>query len=498
MSNRPRAARVADKYDVIVVGGGPSGATMAWALGERGVRVAVVERAQFPREKVCGDYVEPGGLRILDAMGCLGALPDLAPIKSTRIFFGPTQVFAGAIPYYDSAHGALAHGRIVPRRVLDTEILERAAHASAMVRQACSVERLAREDGLVRLQVTEGERSRQLTAPIVVGADGTESVVARTFGARRADRRYMGLSQRAYVEGIEATAGEAAIWFDDDLFPGYGWLFPMSGGRANVGVGVLAETCERRDLSIPSLFALFMKKLRLRHPGCAGLRLAGRPLGGAVKTYGGIEHNHFDGGILIGDAGSFVDPMTGEGITQGMESALIGASTVMDALEAGRFDAGFMAGFERDFRSYFDPSMRFLTLCATIMRNWHMREFWFAVTRRGLDQAKTDPTLANVVGSIFGGPSLRPLAVVEQVWANTLRYVAAEGPRAMGALLGGRGFGPRGALADLAIFERGLRASLTDDPRWHMAWAGDVLKAAAAIPATVWTAENPRIIGPLA
>ena len=422
----------------------------------------------------------------------------MAPIKSTRIFFGPTEVFTGDIPYYEGVHGAPSHGRIVPRHVLDTQLLARAAQASAVVRQACSVERIEREDGLVRLRVTEGERSHELAAPIVVGADGTESIVARSFGARRGDRRHMGLSQRAYVEGIETTAGEATIWFDDDLYPGYGWLFPMSGGRANVGVGILAEACDRHGLSIPSAFALFLKKLRLRHPGCSGMRLATRPLGGAVKTYGGIERNHFDGGILIGDAGSFVDPMTGEGITQGMESALLGASTVMDSLEAGRFDAGFLAGYERDFRSYFDPSMRFLTLCAAIMRNWHMREFWFKVTRRGLEQAKTDPTLAGVVGSVFGGPTLRPLAVVEQIWANALRYAATEGPHAMSALLSGRGFAPRGVLGDFAILERGLRASLTHDPRWHLAWAGDVLKAAAATQATIWTAGNPRIMGPLA
>ena len=89
MSGRARAAKAADRFDVIVVGGGPAGATMAWALAGRGVRVAVLERARFPREKVCGDYVEPGGLRILEAMGCLESLPGLAPIKSTRIFFGP-------------------------------------------------------------------------------------------------------------------------------------------------------------------------------------------------------------------------------------------------------------------------------------------------------------------------------------------------------------------------------------------------------------------------
>jgi geranylgeranyl reductase family protein len=491
-------AQIAERFDVIVVGGGPAGATMAWALARRGVRVAVVERARFPREKVCGDYVEPGGLRILKAMGCLDALPDPSPITATRVFFGPSEVFAGDIPYYEGEHGAPPHGRIVPRHVLDTQLLEQAAQASAIVRQDCAAESLAREDGLVRLKVRQGERIHELAAPMVAGADGTESIVARSFTERRADRRYMGLSQRAYVEDVNTAVGEATVWFDDDLYPGYGWLFPMPDGRANVGVGILAETCQRQDLSVPNAFALFLRKLKLRHPGCAAMRLASRPLGGAVKTYGGIDRNHFDGGLLIGDAGSFVDPMTGEGITQGMESALIGASTVMDALDAGRFDAGFLGRFERDFRAYFDPSMRFLTLCAAIMRNWHMRDFWFRATRRGFDEAKSDPAFAGIAGSIFGGPTLRPLSVVEQIWARIFRYIGTDGPRAVGELLSGRGFAARGVLGDLGSLERGLRASLADDPRWHFAWAGDVLKAAAATQGTLWTVGNPRVLGPFA
>jgi 2-polyprenyl-6-methoxyphenol hydroxylase-like FAD-dependent oxidoreductase len=80
---------------------------MAWSLARRGVRVAVIERAIFPREKVCGDFVEPAGLRILEAMGVREALQASSPlpITSTRIYFGPRLGFRGAIPYYKAEHG---------------------------------------------------------------------------------------------------------------------------------------------------------------------------------------------------------------------------------------------------------------------------------------------------------------------------------------------------------------------------------------------------------
>src|SRR5439155_16306599 len=136
---------LSDAYDVIVVGGGPAGSVMAWSLATRGVRVAVVERAVFPREKVCGDFIEPGGLRILQAMGCLDSLEATLPITATRVYFGPRLAYQGDIPYYQADHGLPAHGYIVPRHRLDTRLLERAEAAGASVFQGCSVTQAGRE-----------------------------------------------------------------------------------------------------------------------------------------------------------------------------------------------------------------------------------------------------------------------------------------------------------------------------------------------------------------
>ena len=183
------------------------------------------------------------------------------------------------------------------------------------------------------------------------------------------DRSHISIAQRAYVDGVSVKEGEATVWFDEDIVPGYGWMFPMPGGRANVGMGMLSETCHRHGHSVPKAFAAAIERLKIRHPGCARIKLVSKPIGGVVKMYGGVGPNHFDGGVLIGDAGSFADPMTGEGITQGMESALIASPILLRALELGRFDAAFLASFERDFRSYFDPGMPFWAFapwpCAT-------------------------------------------------------------------------------------------------------------------------------------
>ena len=476
---------------------------MAWSLAERGVRVALVERATFPREKVCGDFVEPAGLRILAHMGCTELLAPEArlPITRNRVYFGPRLAYHGEIPYYQGGAGLPSHGYIIPREELDTALLGRAEAASTCVRQGCAAVGLSREDGVMRLAVREGDAGRvsTLTARLVIGADGTESVIARATGLARKDRRHISISQRVYVEGVSVQGGEAAVWFDEDLYPGYGWMFPMPGGRANVGVGILSESCDRFGLSVPRTLAESIERLSIRHPGCADIRVASRPIGGVVKMYGGVGRNHFDGGLLIGDAGSFVDPMTGEGITQGMESAMLGARTVLSALEAGRFDAAWLSAYEREFRAYFNPSMRYLELCAAIMRNRHFREFWLRSTLRGFERAQTDREFGRIAGAAFGGLDLQPGAAMGQIWTGVLAYGAESAARMVADLAAGRGPTGDGLMGDLAAWERGWRASVTDDPAWHWSWIADVVAAAArSLPSVALSAESPRVKGPLA
>ncbi|MCA6121349.1 NAD(P)/FAD-dependent oxidoreductase [Bradyrhizobium sp. WSM 1704] len=484
-------------YDVIVVGGGPAGSTIAWSLARRGVRVAIVERANFPREKVCGDFVEPAGLRILQAMGIREALEAAtsSPITSTRIYLGPRLGFRGAIPYYQPEHGLLPHGSIIPRHVLDHRLLEQAEQASAKVYAGCAARGIRREDGLIHVDVHSADVNLTLRSRLIVGADGAESIVARSFNLEMADRAHISIAQRAYIEGVEVQEGEATVWFDEDIAPGYGWMFPMSGGRANVGVGILSESCHRQGHSVPGAFAATIERLKIRHPGCARVKLISKPIGGVVKMYGGAGSNYFDGGVLIGDAGAFADPMTGEGITQGMESALIASSTLLKALELGRSDAAFLANFERDFRRYFDPSMLFLSFCAAVMRNWHFREFWMRSSLRGCERAMADGNFARVAGAAFGGLNVHPFGILQHIGASLLRYFGEGTINTLRHLVSEGSLGREAMLGDLLEWQSAWKRSASDDPDWHAAWLSDLLRRAAQLGPTLLTLENPRIRG---
>jgi menaquinone-9 beta-reductase len=471
-----RASRPETVYDVIVVGGGPAGSALAWKLGSSGAKTIVLDGAKFPREKVCGDYVEPRGLRILDGMGGLGTLEALSPLPITHssTYIDAKRQYIGKIPFYGVHKTLPPHGYIVPRDVFDNILLEIAARAGATIHQETYVTGFEATGSGVEIQAQSNGTKRSYRGRVVAGADGVNSVIARSAGLLEGDPRYIALSQRAYADGFDGSLGEAAFFFDRDFFPGYGWMFPMSGGRVNLGVGILKETCQRDGIAVPQLFREFFEKLRRSHPRCRNLKLCRPPIGGIVKTYGSAGPNYFDRGVLIGDAGSFVDPMTGEGITPAMESALIAARTILRVLQSERLDAEAFSAYEKEYRSYFDPAMIFVDLCAATLRNRHYWGSWKKALMRGCALAQKDKKFASTVGACFGGLEVNPRGILAEVWQKTAESLMAVGPRSALSLMTGNIGVAASAIGEGASWLADSCNSFSHDPWWHMRWSMDV------------------------
>jgi menaquinone-9 beta-reductase len=454
------------RYDVVIVGAGPAGSTLAWKLAREGAKTIVLDGARFPREKVCGDYIEPRGLHILAAMSCLDPLEAASPLPITHssTYIDGRKCYQGKIPFYGVHKHLSKHGYIVPREILDNLILESAIKAGAISHQETYVTSFRTSRNGVTLDSMRHGKHVTYHGRLVAGADGVNSVIARQAGLLADDPRYIALSQRAYAEGYAEEVGEAAFFFDADFFPGYGWMFPMSEGRVNLGVGVLKETCQRNGIVVPELFRKFFEKLKQSHPRCKKLRLLRPPIGGVVKTYGGSGPNYFDRGLLIGDAGCFVDPMTGEGITPAMESALIAARIIASSLQKGRFDARSLSAYETEFRRYFDPSMIFVDLCAATLRNPHYWKSWKRALIRGCVLAQRDLKFASVVGSCFGGLEVNPSGILGEIYAKTVETLLSSN----------RSNGDAFALHEIAGWLTNSWSSLLKDPFWHAGWAMDV------------------------
>jgi geranylgeranyl reductase family protein len=498
---KPATRRLRRTADVIVVGGGPAGSTLAWDLARKGVRVVLLERRRFPREKVCGDYVDPRGIEVLQAMGCLEQLEGSRPPRITRTatYVDWTRHYEGPIPFYGESDHLVAHGYTIPREQLDAAMLEAAVRAGATVHEQTAVTDVrAGADG-VELSAERDSTSVTYGSRLVAGADGVNSIVARSQGLAAADPRRTVIARRAYanLDVEESQDGAAEIFFDESSFPGYAWMFPASDGRVNLGVGILSEARDRFDVQLPALFDEFVDGLRRHHPSCANLELVSRPIGGIVRTFGAAAANRFDGGVLIGDAGSFGDPMTGEGISPGMESGLLAAPVLAAALEGGDFSASALAPYEQAFHAYFDPSMVFLDFCAVMLRNRHLRRPWLKALARGCQLAQQDEGFARVSGSYFGGIEIRPLDIIGQVWRHSLEDLLMAWPRMISGGRGRSGAGAAGTTpAELLDWPLAISRSWLKDPAWHMSWTGDMQRQWGALMATAQRGQgDPRAAG---
>jgi geranylgeranyl reductase family protein len=327
------------RLDALVVGGGPAGSVAALVLARGGARVALVDKASFPRDKACGDMVGPRGIQLLADLGL--AVPD-GPHVGDMLVVGPR----GRRVRMPSAAGLTypGHGTAVTRVVFDAMVHGAAVEAGVTDlrgRAAAPLETAGRIDGY-RLETGE-----DVHADFVIGADGATSGVAETAGLVEASRVLWGFAIRTYLpQAVDLAAivmWEPTPW---RAFPGYGWVFPAAGGGANIGLGVATRADRAAGAkavrSLPGFLAHLREVGLLDHAPPAVLP---RRLGGWLKM-GMVGTTPAAGRVLlVGDAAGLINPLQGEGIAQAMRSGQLAAETLLagPGQAAGRYRAALVA-----------------------------------------------------------------------------------------------------------------------------------------------------------
>jgi flavin-dependent dehydrogenase len=328
-----RPARV--DAEVIVVGGGPAGSALAFRLARAGCDVLLVDRAAFPRDKPCSEYLSPQAGRLLEDMGVLSRLEHepSARLRGMRITAPDASTFTGSFSRVPDYAPFRPWGLAIRRTILDETLVTRAREAGVRVREHVLVRDLEWE-GMGRVtgvHVTEGSRSAVLRAPLVIGADGLRSVVARRarLGSfRRWPRRV------AFVAHYGGVSHDVDVG-DMHVFPdGYVGLAPVGGGLTNVALVVPAS----RASSSRGDAAGFLEAELTRRPAVMQrLRTAERV---APPRVVGPFNWHArcawrPGLALVGDAADFFDPFTGEGIYAALRGAELLTGYAFEAIRAG-------------------------------------------------------------------------------------------------------------------------------------------------------------------
>jgi geranylgeranyl reductase family protein len=317
----------ASQYDVLVVGAGPAGSVAALVLARGGARVALVDKASFPRDKACGDLIGPRGVQVLEDLGI-----DVGgqPVGDMEVV-GPTgrRVRLRAFPGLTYPGFGLA----VPRREFDAILHQAALDGGADGFTGRADQPLFDADGrLVGFRLAGGDADGvEIKGGAIIGADGALSRVGQVAGLVQEDGVLWGFAIRAYVRD-RPPLPQILFWEPTPRlgYPGYGWLFPGAAGMANLGIGVGVRG-DRRGGTRPArdLDRFVSDLLRQGYLTSSAGPATGNRLGGWLKM-GMVGTTPARGRILlVGDAAGLVNPLQGEGISQALGSARSAASALL-------------------------------------------------------------------------------------------------------------------------------------------------------------------------
>ncbi|RXK88393.1 geranylgeranyl reductase family protein [Chlorobaculum sp. 24CR] len=344
------------RYDAVISGAGPAGCSAALSLSRKGYRVLLFDKARFPREKICGDGVTAASTELLEEMGVLELLRQRP--GSLNAFTGATFVSPG--------------GAVVQGRILQNGALQGGSYVIARTDlDECLVTRVKEHASITFLDntevtglVMEGDRARgvrtsagEFSGGVIIAADGAYSPIAKQLDLWNRDKRQQGFAMRAWFSGVEGLSDSIELCYDQAMLPGYGWIFPAGERRANVGVFLLPRFTDQR--STKRLFESFVKEnafaaARLKNAVMEPGTLKSWPL-----PFGSFAGRRGRGNVLLaGDAGSFIDPITGEGIYYALKTGRYAAEAVAHALERNDESAA-LSRYEQLWRGEFSTRVYF-------------------------------------------------------------------------------------------------------------------------------------------
>ncbi len=324
------------RYDVAVVGGGPAGAAAAWQATQAGARVVVFDKAQFPRDKPCGDGLTPRAVSFIQKMGLAEQVAKFHRVNRATVYSPSRWDLA-----FPDRPGMPDHGHVARRLELDLMLLDRAEFCGAEVRRGTEVvapivDEHGRVSGVV---LKSGER---VFADAVIATDGAHSPIKRALGlSSRHCGGYSAIAIRAEMTANRPDADSLDVHlqlrFRGDQLPGYGWVFPLGGGRVNVGLGYVNSYKNWRQINATQLLSEF---------------LAGLPADWQLPTIGELRKTKAvqawrlpmgftawppwrPGVLFAGDALGAARPASGAGISKALQSGLAAGECAVAALING-------------------------------------------------------------------------------------------------------------------------------------------------------------------
>ena len=343
---------MSNETDILISGAGPGGALTALFLAKQGINCTLVDKATFPRDKICGDALSGKVVEVLKKLDS-GLVDDLASnedhLGSWGVNFVAPNTKSLRVPFkngYDVTQRA--PGFVGKRLDFDNFLVEQVRQNSCIDFKE-GVELRAFEQTDKGIFASCSKTGNQFRAKLFIAADGAYSPFAKKVAGLEVKPKHSCYGLRAYYRGVRDLDKDNFIelHFLKEALPGYFWIFPLPNGSANVGIGMRSDVVSKRKVKLKRLFTDIIEsnpqiKSRFRHAESVGnVKLFDLPLGSVKRPLSGDRY------MLVGDAGALIDPFTGEGIGNAMMSGMFAAEQAMKCLEENNFSATFLKQYDK-------------------------------------------------------------------------------------------------------------------------------------------------------
>jgi geranylgeranyl reductase family protein len=354
---------VTKAFDVIICGAGPAGSTCALALANSGLTVAVIEKNNFPRDKVCGDAVAAYVPKVLATID--GSLTKSLEDFTEKVNVNTCRLVAPNQKAFDLHFSQTG---FISRRIdWDNFLFEKASEQTNIT---FFLNHTVTDVTITSEGVTAVAGNTTFKGKIVIGCDGAHSVVNRKITGTRPDLNHHCGAVRAYYSNVSGIPDHTfEIHLVNDILPGYFWIFPVKNNLANVGLGVLSAVISKRRMDLRSCFQKIVEEIpyissRFQNAERIGkIEGFGLPLGSRKVPMSG------DRFMLCGDAASLIDPLSGEGIGQAIVSGRYAGWQAIKCFRENNFSAAYMKQYDADVYRKFWSRHRKNHLLQRLMNN---------------------------------------------------------------------------------------------------------------------------------
>ncbi|MCF7805373.1 MAG: NAD(P)/FAD-dependent oxidoreductase [Candidatus Marinimicrobia bacterium] len=336
-------------YDIIIVGAGPAGTTAALYAKRKGLTTLLLDRASFPRDKICGDALSGKSVTILEELDLIDKVSELPGAFIQSVVFGSPTNTRAKIDFKRNVVENTPSGFVIRREIFDNFLFQEAKQVATDVRQNFLVKDVIEDNGRlvgVRGKDTESGEEFEFHGKIVFGADGFNSLVARKTGLYDHDPEHWVVALRQYYKGVKGLTDQIELHYVDEVLPGYFWIFPLEDDYANIGIGMLHKYIKDQDvdLKVALRHAIESEAFRERFGDAEPME---DPRGWNLPV--GSKHRKIfgNGFMLLGDAASLIDPFTGEGIGNALYSAKYAVEVAEEAISANDFTEDFIAQYDQ-------------------------------------------------------------------------------------------------------------------------------------------------------